>query len=90
VELRTILADPVARAHFLSDAGDLESAQLHIRPAEKKEAGNGGVLAELDAAVEAMKNVPWTTLQSLKGDPDVMKKIEDAENLLKSLRSALK
>lgn len=90
-KLRTILADPVARAHFLSDAGDLESAQLHIRPAEKKEAaGNTGVLAELDAAVEAMKNVPWTTLQSLKGDADVLKKIEDAENLLKSLRSALR
>ena len=31
-KLRTILPDPVARAHFLSDSGDLESAQLRIRP----------------------------------------------------------
>jgi ParB family transcriptional regulator, chromosome partitioning protein len=89
-KLRTILADPVAKANFLSESGDLESAQLHIRPAEKKETGNRGVLAELDAALEAMKHVPWTTLQSLKGDPDVLKKIEDAEALLKSLRGALK
>jgi ParB family chromosome partitioning protein len=89
-KLRTILADPVARAHFLSDAGDLESAQLHIRPAEKKETGNAGLLSELDAAVEAMKSVPWTTLQSLKGDADVLKKIDDAENLLQSLRNDLK
>ncbi len=89
-KLRSILADPVAKAHFLSDAGDLESAQLHISPAEKKGTGNTGVLAELDAAVAAMQNVPWTTLQSLKGDTDVLRKIEDAEKLLKSLRSALK
>jgi ParB family chromosome partitioning protein len=89
-KLRAILPDPVARAHFLSDAGDLESAQLHIRAPENKDTGNAGLLANLDAAVEAMKNVPWTTLQSLKGDPDVLKKIEDAEDLLKSMRSALK
>jgi len=89
-KLRRILADPVAKAHFLSDGGDLESAQLHISSAEKKGTGNTGVLAELDAAVAAMQNVPWTTLQSLKGDTHVLKKIEDAEKLLKSLRSALK
>lgn len=86
-KLRTILPDPVARAHFLSDAGDLESAQLHIRVVEKK--GSTQPLNELDAAVEAMKSVPWTTLQELKGDLAVLKKIDEAESLLKSLRKAL-
>jgi ParB family chromosome partitioning protein len=86
-KLRTILPDPVARAHFLSDAGDLESAQLRIRPAEKK--NNDGLFTDLETAVEAMKNVPWTMLQELKGDSDVLKKLDDAENLLKSLRKAL-
>jgi len=86
-KLRTILPDPVARAHFLSDTGDIESAQLRIRPAEKKT--NDGLLTDLETAVEAMKNVPWTTLQELKGDSDVLKKLDDAEILLKSLRKAL-
>jgi ParB family chromosome partitioning protein len=86
-KLRTILPDPVARAHFLSETGDLESAQLRIRPAEKK--GTDGLLNNLETAVEAMKNVPWTMLQELKGDSDLMKKLDDAENLLKSLRKAL-
>jgi ParB family chromosome partitioning protein len=86
-KLRAILSDPVARAHFLSDSGDLESAQLRIRPAEKK--SSDGLLTDLEAAVEAMKNVPWTMLQELKGDSDVLKKLDDAENLLKSLRKAL-
>jgi len=43
----------------------------------------------LDSAVEAMKSVPWTALQEMKGDTSVLKKIEDAEELLKSLRKAL-
>jgi ParB family transcriptional regulator, chromosome partitioning protein len=86
-KLRTILPDPVARAHFLSDEGDLESAQLRLRPVEKKAKDN--LLTELEAAVEAMKNVPWTALQEMKGNTSVLKKIEDAEELLKSLRKAL-
>lgn len=86
-KLRTILPDPVARAHFLTDAGDLESAQLRIRPVEKK--GTDGLLTDLETAVEAMKTLPWTMLQELKGDSDVLKKLDDAENLLKSLRKAL-
>jgi ParB family transcriptional regulator, chromosome partitioning protein len=86
-KLRTILPDPVARAHFLSEAGDLESAQIRLRPAEKK--SEEGPLTGLDAAFDAMKNVPWTTLQEMKGDSSVLKKIEDMEALLKSLRKAL-
>ena len=86
-KLRTILPDPVARAHFLSDEGDLELALLRLRPAPKK--ADDDLLSDLELAVEAMKSLPWTTLQKLRGDSDVLKKIEDAEELLKSLREAL-
>jgi ParB family transcriptional regulator, chromosome partitioning protein len=86
-KLRAILPDPVARAHFLSDSGDLESAQLRIRPVQKRH--DEQPLSELGAAVEAMKSVPWTTLQGLRGDETVLKKLDEAENLLRSLRKAL-
>src|SRR5882724_9274605 len=86
-KLRTILPDPVARAHFLSDAGDLDSAMLRLRPAEKK--NNDGLLTDLETAVEAMKSVPWTTLHELKGDERVLRKLDEAESLLRSLRKAL-
>lgn len=86
-KLRTILRDPVARAHFLKDEGDVDSAMMRLGPAPKKP--KSGLSGDLEAAVEAMKNVPWTILQELKGDPDVLKKISDAEALLKSLRKAL-
>jgi ParB family chromosome partitioning protein len=86
-KLRTILPDPVARAHFLSDSGDLESAQLRIRSVEKPQENHP--LNELGAAIEAMKSVPWTRLQELKGDELTLKTIDEAENLLRSLKKAL-
>ncbi len=44
---------------------------------------------DLETALGAMKSVPWTALQELRGDPDILKQIEDAETLLRSLRKAL-
>ena len=86
-KLRAILADPVAREHFLSDEGDLELAALRVPAASRKQ--KSGLGGELDAAVEAMKSVPWTALAELKNDPDILKKIDEAEALLKSLRKTL-
>jgi len=85
-KLRTILPDPVARAYFLSDSGDLESAQLRIRPEQRSD---DQPLSELGAAIEAMKSVSWTALRELKGDEKVLKKLDEAEDLLRSLRKAL-
>jgi ParB family transcriptional regulator, chromosome partitioning protein len=86
-KLRTILPDPVARAHFLSESGDLDSAQLQVRSIEKRPEEQS--LNELRAAIDAMKSVPWTTLQELKGDETTLKKLDEAEALLKSLRKTL-
>ncbi len=86
-KLRAILPDPVARAHFLSDSGDLESAHLRIRHEDKRR--DHQPLSELAAAVDAMKNVPWTALEELKGDEAVLKKLDEAESLLRSLRRTL-
>jgi ParB family chromosome partitioning protein len=86
-KLRTVLPDPVARTQFLSDGGDIESAMLRVAPVVKQ--SKTGLPGNLEAAVEAMKGVPWTVLQELKGDPDILKKIDDAEALLQSLRKAL-
>jgi len=45
--------------------------------------------SDLGALFEAMKSIPWTTLQQLKGDVTLIKKIEEAESTLQSLRKAL-
>lgn len=87
-KLRVILRDPVARDHFLSDDGDLDSAMLRV--AEPTPApGKAGLAGELDAAVTAMKAIPWTTISELRGNADVLSKLDEAEALLKSLRRSL-
>jgi ParB family chromosome partitioning protein len=86
-KLRAILPDPVARAHFLSEEGDLESAQLRLRPREKD--ASDGALSKMESALIALKGLPWTAFQEMKGDSQVLTKIEEAEELLKSLRKAL-
>jgi ParB family transcriptional regulator, chromosome partitioning protein len=87
-KLRAILPDPVARQHFLADDGDLESALLRI-PRRDKSKTDLGLLGGLDAAVDAMKRVSWTALEPLKGNAEILQKIDDAETLLKSLRKTL-
>jgi ParB family chromosome partitioning protein len=86
-KLRTILADPVAKENFLSEAGDLETAMLRLAGNPKK--ADPDFIANLDATVESVKQIPWGTLEDLKGNPEIIKKIEDAEALLQSLRQTL-
>jgi ParB family chromosome partitioning protein len=86
-KLRQILPDPVAREHFQSKQGDIDSALMRLSAPPKKD--KSGLAGDLETAIESMKRVPWTMLSDLKGDPDILKKIDDAEALLKSLRKAL-
>ena len=86
-KLRTILRDPVAKDHFLKDEGDIDSALLRVAHAETK--SKRGLAGELGSAVQAMKRVPWTALEELRGNAELLKTIDDAEVLLKSLRKAL-
>ena len=87
-KLRTILPDPVARAHFMEPTGDIGSALLRVSaPTTKK--GETGLAAELESMSAAVKKIPWTDLDSLKGDSELLKKISSAEALLQGLRKTL-
>lgn len=86
-KLRVVLRDPVARANFLEDDGDLETALLRVAPDETKK--RAGLVGELEAAASAIRRTPWTTLEELKGDPSVLGKLDEVERLLKSLKKTL-
>ncbi len=86
-KLRAIIRDPVAKAHFLNDEGDIESSLLRLTPMDKS--AKSGLVPELDAAIQAMSRVPWTVLEELKGSSDVLKRIDQAEELLKNLRKTI-
>ena len=86
-KLRKILRDPVAKDHFLRPKGDIESALLRVAPSATTKPD--GLVGELAAIVTAMRSVPWTVLEELKGDGDILKKLDEAEATLKSLRTTL-
>ncbi|WP_425093452.1 ParB/RepB/Spo0J family partition protein [Tropicimonas sp. S265A] len=86
-KLRTILRDPVASAHFLQEEGSIDSAMLEL--AEPNPVKKSGFSSDLDVAIKSMQSLPWTELEKLKGDPDMLAKIEEAEKLLTSLRNNL-
>ena len=81
-KLRVILRDPVAKAHFLEDGG-IDSAMLRVAP---EKGAQTGLVGQLDAMMNAIRQMPWTQLEELKGDPDLLEHIDEAETLLKTLR----
>jgi len=86
-KLRSILVDPVAKENFMSRDGDLETAMMRLTPADKKR--DPDFLSNLNATVDSMKQLPWMALEDMRGDPKLLKKIEDAEELLRGLRQTL-
>lgn len=82
------MIDPVVRAQFRADQGDIDWACCTWPRFRKSRRGR--LSGELDIAVDAMKNVPWSARQEFKGDADMLKKIDDeAEALPRTLRRAL-
>ena len=86
-KLRKIWRDPMAKEHFLTAKGDIDSAMLRIAPeeAEREE----GLASDIDALTELMKKYPWTDLQKLKGDQETLTKIQEAQAVLDGLREAI-
>jgi ParB family chromosome partitioning protein len=82
-KLRVILRDPVARAHFVEEGATITSAMLRVAGTDQPA---GGLISRLDAAMTTIRSVPWTELEQLKGDPQAVARVTEAEELLRSLR----
>ena len=85
--LRHVLRDPVARDEFLSESGTVDSAISKIGPITSKK--GQGLLGDIEELSDVIRRYPWTTLASLKGDPQVLAKLDQTEKLLKELKKAL-
>lgn len=86
-KLRQVLKDPVAREEFMGEGGSIDSAIQKLGPAPTKR--GQGLLGDIEALTETLRRYPWTTLTSLKGDAQVVRKLDEAEKLLKELRKTL-
>jgi ParB family chromosome partitioning protein len=87
-KLRQVLRDPVAKDEFLSHNGSIESALQKLGPITTGKK-RPGLLGDIDELSEALRRYPWTTLAEMKGDPQVIRKLEETEKLLKDLKKAL-
>jgi ParB family chromosome partitioning protein len=86
-KLRQILKDPIARDEFMSPRGTLESGLQKLAPGLPKK--SHGLLGDIDQLGEALRRYPWTVLADMKGDEQVIRKLEETERLLKDLRKTL-
>ncbi|HXT77638.1 MAG TPA: ParB N-terminal domain-containing protein [Candidatus Eisenbacteria bacterium] len=86
-KLRLVLKDPIAKESFVSPGGTIDTALRIVAPAPAKRPT--GLLGDIEQISEALQRYPWTTLATLKGNPEVLRKLEETEKLLKELRKAL-
>jgi ParB family transcriptional regulator, chromosome partitioning protein len=86
-KLRQILKDPVARHDFLEKNASIEVAFQKVAPTSTTK--EKGIVGDIDELAETIKRYSWTSLVALKGDQGVIRKIEEAERLLKELKKNL-
>lgn len=86
-KLRQVLKDPVAKERFTSAGGTLEAALRDVVPPESKRAH--GLLGDIEQLSEAIQHYSWKALNELRGDQQVLRKLDETEKLLKELRRAL-
>lgn len=86
-KLRPILKDPVAKENFLSSDGSIESALKTLVPSPSKKPD--GLLGDIEQLSDSLQRYSWTTLAAMKGDQQVIRRLEEAEKLLKDLKKAL-
>lgn len=86
-KLRQILKDPVAKDSFLSTGGSIDTALKTLGPSPTKKAH--GLIGDIDQLTESLQRYPWTTLAAMKGDQQVLRKLEETEILIKQLKKAL-
>ena len=86
-KLRQVLKDPVAKQDFMSSEGGIETALSKLAPTPPKK--THGLLGDIEQLSEAVQRYPWTALAELRGNQQLLKRLEDTEKLLKELRKAL-
>ena len=86
-KLRQVLKDPVAKENFVAPGGSIESALQTLGPAQTKK--SQGLLGDIEQISDSLQRYTWTALAALKGDQQVLRKLEETEKLLKDLKKAL-
>jgi ParB family transcriptional regulator, chromosome partitioning protein len=89
-KLRQVLKDPIAKQEFLSADGSIEKAHKKLIPTTTSKTKKGqGLLGDIEELTDSLKRYPWITLSEMKGNRQVLRKLDETEKLLKDLKKAL-
>lgn len=84
-KLRQIMRDPVAKQKFLN--GETIDAASDAVPRSTKK--KGGLAGDIEELTQTLKRHSWTTLVENKGDSQLLKQLDEAEQLVRELKKAL-
>ena len=85
-KLRIVLRDPVAKQRFV-EGESLEAVMDAISPAEPPKKGT--LAGEIEELTQALKRHSWTALVDKRGDPDLLRQLDEAEKLLRDMKKVL-
>lgn len=85
-KVRQIIRDPVAKQKFLNGE-TIDTALDAVPPPSTKK--KGGLSGDIEELTETLKRHSWTTLLENKGDAQLLKQLDEAEQLVRELKKAL-
>jgi len=85
-KLRVVLRDPVAKQKFV-DGESLETVMESLAPVEAPKRGT--LAGEIEELTQALKRHSWTTLVAKRGDSELLRQVEEAEDLLREMKKVL-
>jgi len=88
-KLRQILRDSKATSEFMRNGGTIESA-ITALPLPPEGYRRGSSIAEdLDALVSVLQRYSWSDLRQMRGDRDLIRKLDEVEKLARDMKEAL-
>jgi len=72
--------------------GNVGASAAVAHPATRSAGRDGkahGLLGDIEQLSESLQRYPWTSLAAMKGDQQVIRKLEETERLIKELKKAL-
>lgn len=72
----------------MREDGGIDAALQKLGPGSTTKKGRG-LLGDIEGLSEGIRRYPWTTLASIKGDPQVIRRLKEIEKLLKDLKKTL-
>ena len=87
-KLRKVLRDPIAKSAFLESRQPIDDS-LQLVVSNERKAKKSGLIGDIEALSDCIKNYPWTTIADLKSNPNSLEKIEEATSLLRKLRESI-